>query len=441
LNLQLKNIFIHLKHSAFIKNILIVMSGSALAQVVGLVLIPLISRLFTPADFGIVGSFYAVVGIIAAGITLEYSQAIMLPKEKSDSLDLFFISCFATIIITLLCTLACIVAPVTIMGLMKAPGAWVLVLLVFTLLITGFNIALQSWCVRAKAFKQTSASQIVRSLSSNGMQVGFGLFKAGPVGLIISSVLADLFASINLLRVFLADFKTSAHKTSWHRMKQLAKEYHDFPLYSASQSVINAISTGLPVLLLTHYFGIAIAGAYAFGIGLLSKPMNLLLTALRQVLFQKACETDHQGDSMISLYVKVTVTLFALAFFPSLILFVWAPQIFTFIFGAQWHTAGEFARSIILWMLFVFCNLPAVLFARIIRIQRTVFIYDLFLLAGRIVVLVLGGIYLTALQCVMLFSIVGAIMNLFLILLVGYNLMKKEGGTTWGNFRNALQTK
>jgi O-antigen/teichoic acid export membrane protein len=144
---------------------------------------------------------------------------------------------------------------------------------------------------------------------------------------------------------------------------------------------------------------------------------------------------------MISLYVKVTVTLFALAFFPSLILFVWAPQIFTFIFGAQWHTAGEFARSIILWMLFVFCNLPAVLFARIIRIQRTVFIYDLFLLAGRIVVLVLGGIYLTALQCVMLFSIVGAIMNLFLILLVGYNLMKKEGGTTWGNFRNALQTK
>ena len=67
------------------------------------------------------------------------------------------------------------------------------------------------------------------------------------------------------------------------------------------------------------------------------------------------------------------------------------------------------------------------LFAQLIRIQRTFFVYDLFLLAARALVLIIGGMYLSAWHTVLLFSVVGAFMNLFLILLVGYAVMKKEG--------------
>jgi O-antigen/teichoic acid export membrane protein len=425
--LKLDKITLRVKNSAFVKNILIVMSGTGLAQMIGFALLPVISRLFTPEDFGVFGSFNAVVGVIAAGVTLDYSQAIMLPKEKNDAFHLFFISCLSTLFIAFLCALACLIAPASLMELMKAPGIWVLVLLVFTILITGFNVALQAWCVRTKAFKHTAASQVIRSLSSNGMQVGFGFLRTGPIGLIISSVLADLLASINLLRVFLADFKKSVHKISWRRIKKLAKEYQDFPLYSASQNVINALSSGIPVLLLTHFFSIAVAGGYAFGIRILHTPMGLLTRALRQVLFQKASETQQHGGSLLSLYVKITAGLFTVGLFPALIIIIWAPQIFDLIFGARWYTAGEYARSLVVWLLFVFCNVPAVLFARLIRIQRAVFFYDLVLLAARVSALVISGLYLTAIQSITIFSILGAVMNLVLILLVGYNVIKKEG--------------
>jgi len=166
--------------------------------------------------------------------------------------------------------------------------------------------------------------------------------------------------------------------------------------------------------------------------------MGFVLTALRQVLFQKAGETQHQGGSLGPLYVKITVGLFVLAFIPSLILFIWAPQLFTWIFGSQWYTAGEFARSLVLWMMFVFCNLPAVLFAQLIRIQRTVFLYDLVLLAARALALVLGGLYLNASKTIMLFSLVGAAMNIFLIFLVGYAVMKKEGPANLDRIRDYL---
>jgi len=427
-----------LKNSSFVKNLLIVMSGTVLGQAVGFFLLPVISRLFTPTDFGVFGSFNAVVNVVAAGVTLDYSQAIMLPKEKNDAMHLFFLSCLSTLFVTFLCLVASLVAHQSFMALVNAQNMWIILLFILTIMISGFNVSLQAWGVRAKAFKQTSVTQLIRSLSSSSMQVGLGFFKTGSIGLIVSSVLADLIASINLLRIFFNDFKISIKKINRLKLKQLAKEYRDFPIYSASQNVINALSSGLPVLLLTHFFGVAIAGAYAFGIRLLTTPMGLITGAMRQVLFQKASETQHNGGSLIDFYLKITVWLFVLGLLPTLILIIWAPEIFSFIFGIQWHTAGLYARWLILWMLFVFCNVPAILYARIIRIQRTVFFYDLILLVVRTTILVIGGLYFTASQSIALFSIIGASMNLLFIFLVGYKVAKKEDNVNWINIYDTL---
>ena len=129
--------------------------------------------------------------------------------------------------------------------------------------------------------------------------------------------------------------------------------------------------------------------------------MGFILSSLRQVLFQKASESQHEGRSLAALYVKVTATLFAMALVPTAVMLIWGPQLFAWVFGAQWFTAGELSRSLMIWMAVVFCNLPAVLFGRIIRIQRFVFFYDLGLLAARTAALVLGGLFLSAYQTVM----------------------------------------
>jgi O-antigen/teichoic acid export membrane protein len=258
------------------------------------------------------------------------------------------------------------------------------------------------------------------------MAIGVGYFKAGSSGLIVSSLLANILAGLNLARVVLRDFEELRQFIQWKRMRHLARDYRDFPMYSASMNVINSLSLNLPVLLLAHFYGTAAAGAYAFGDRILSAPMGFVLTALRQVLFQKAAESYNDGNRLMPLYMKITFGLFAIAFFPSLVFFIWAPQLFTWVFGDQWLMAGEFARSLIVWMIFMFCNLPAVLFARIIRIQRKLFFFDLVLLFFRVLTLVVGGMYLSAVNTVIIISFVGAIMNIIFIFIVGYALMRKE---------------
>ncbi|MCP4371495.1 MAG: oligosaccharide flippase family protein [Deltaproteobacteria bacterium] len=412
--------------SSFFKNILVVMTGTAIAQLIGFLLVPVISRLYSPSDFGVYGSFNAILGIIAAGVTLDYTQAIMLPKQKEDAFNLFVLSCVFTVLISTCCLAVCIFAPETFQRFMKVSNAWMLLLLVLAILVRGLNTSLQAWCVRVKAFKHTSASQVIRSISCNGTQIGFGYFKTGAKGLIIGSILANLLASLNLFRVLLPDLLAFRSYIKWDRIKRLAIDYRDFPMYSATHNVINALSAGLAVILLTHFYGIAVAGAYAFGFRTLMMPMRFVLSALRQVLFQKVGETQRRGGSLFPLYTKTTLGLFGLALFPALLFFVWGPQIFTLVFGPQWYMAGEFVQSLVLWAIFIFCNVPAVMFAKVIRIQRLVFIYNLWLLIARVSALVFGGLYLNAKYTVMLFALVGSSMNLILILLVGYAVMIRE---------------
>ncbi|MHC1725277.1 MAG: lipopolysaccharide biosynthesis protein [Syntrophobacteraceae bacterium] len=419
-----------LSESVFINNLFVVMSGTVAAQIIGFILTPVISRLFSPSDFGVFGSFEAVGTVIAMGVTLDYSQAIMLPKQKADALCVFALSCMSTFLIAGGCLIFCCAAPTLIHDLVKSPNAWVPALLVLSILVSGLNQSCQAWCVRVKAFKHTSASQVVRSLSCSGSQVGMGYFNGGPVALIISRILADILASINLLRVLLPDLISLRHLIRRERIKELAIEYRDFPCYSATQNIISALSQGLPVLLLTHFYGIAVAGAYAFGLRILYAPQGLVLTALRQVLFQKAAETASGDESLMPLYLKTTLALFCIALFPALVLFIWSPQIFTLIFGHQWLLAGEFAQGLILWMLFAFCNVPSVLFARILRMQQTVFFYSLFVLFVRSLVLIGGGMYLSSYSTILIFSLTGAALNFLLILIVGCALMRREGASS-----------
>lgn len=111
------------------------------------------------------------------------------------------------------------------------------------------------------------------------------------------------------------------------------------------------------------------------------------------------------------------------------------PKIFVFVFGDQWLIAGILSRSLILWLAFAFCNLPAILFAKIIRIQRFLLIYDILLLILRSLSLIIGGIYLDVFKTVLIFALIGAAMNAYLITKVGFEVMKREGQYSFSQIR------
>lgn len=418
----------------FVKNVFVVMSGTAIAQVIGFAFSPVLSRLYGPADFGAFGAYLSITLVVGAAATLNYGDTVLLPKHEEQAAPLLLVSCLASVGIALVTVLFCLFASREVlawMGLAElgryiwfVPGS---------VLLVGLNQALGAWCTRVRAFKQTSRAQVVRSVVLCGTQTGGGAAALGATGLIGAGMVADAAAVAFLGR---AAWKCSgaAFRSVWGRGRMLiqAREYRDFAVYGTPQNVMNALSQGLPVLALDHYYGAAIAGFYAFGMRLLQVPMNFFLTSIRQVLFQQLSHRKaHSGDLYLP-FLKATGGLALACVAPATIGFLVAPAFFALVFGEQWRMAGEFGRWLILWLAPAFCNVPANLALRILRKQRQLFFFDVLLLGARAGALIVGGMWMGPHGTVVTLSVVGCIFNMLLIL-YGWMIL-------WSNRSQVLST-
>jgi O-antigen/teichoic acid export membrane protein len=424
----LKAAICKLAKGKFAKNVGVVIFGSAITQIVGFAIMPLLARLYTPADFGVFGNYNAVVGVIVAGVTLQYSQALVLPEQEDEATRLFALSCLSTIAISAIIFVIGLAFPTHVLNLFKTPDAyWLLFVLPVALVVSGWNQTVQSWSIRRKKFKANAFAQVTRTTSGGAVQLTGGYFGGGASNLIAGSIISDIAASIALGRTITKNDRRSARENiNLRDLVITARKYIDFPLYATPQNLINAASQGLPVVILSYYYGVVVGGFYAIGIRLIRAPTQLIIGGVRQVLFQRAAETYNRRLPLGSIYWKSTAGLGMIIVGPLILGFLFSPWIFRSVLGSDWETAGEYAKWLILWTAIGFCNVPAMTFGRILRQQRNLLIYDVTLLILRMLVLVAGGTYFTALTSIITFSLLGATSNAFLIFWMGHHVSRLD---------------
>lgn len=387
---------------------------------------PILSRLYTPNNFGVYGSYTASLSVLSSFVSLQYSQVIVLVKRDKDGINLFFISCLSVVCCVAISVLAIFLFPEAFQSILKDSTRIFLILLPMSLFTLGMSQSFQSWNVRVKAFSQISKSNIVKAFSSILIWGTVGFLNIGALGLVLGSLLSEMMACLILTKPLRQDLNKLAPSTNLYRMKQLAYAFRDFPIYSAPQKLMNAISQGLPVLALCYFYGAAVGGAYAFSIKVLQIPMGLILTPLRQVLIQKASELHNRGDNLSPLFLKTSLSLLCVAIIPSTIIFLWAPELFSMFFGNAWLDSGIYSKWLILWFLIAFTNVPSVLFSQVMRQQRKLFLYESIVMLTRVGVLIIGGQYFSALLTIKIFSALGVILNLLLITSVGIFLYNRS---------------
>jgi len=411
---------------SFKANVLTLMTGTAIAQMITVAISPVLTRLFTPEAFGALGVYLSLVAIVGAVVTSRYDQAMMLPKDTEVAAVLFWDSILSVGVISGFSLLCCVLFFEQILSILKVRELSVAIfLLPVSIFFFGIYATLNSWSTRQKKFSRSSISQVVRSLAISGVQMFSGILQTGPVGLIGGVLAGDCFAALTLgWQVKRDDWPILKRSLCWDKMKCVAKQYRDFPLFSSTQNLLNAISQNIPLLLLAKFFGPAVTGFYVLGVRGIQIPMNLFLTSLRQVFFQRASELYNQGGDTYALFKRTTLSLLALVAIPALAIILFGPGIFAFVLGQKWAVAGEYARWLILWLMLMFANVPAVLFAQIYRKQKSVLIQDICLLTLRVLAIVIGGLRSSPLLAVVLYSLVGVFFNLFIIFWVG-NFLRK----------------
>ena len=414
------------------------MSGTALAQVLGILVMPVITRLFAPEAFGVLAIFASMTAIVGVVVCLRYELAIMLPYSNEEAVNILAVSLLSVIIMTFLSSLIVWLGSENIISLLHVPQLknylWLVPVAIF---VQGIFVALSYWNSRTKHFGRLSVAQVISSLTTQTTKLAAGFSGLVSGGVLIGTSVLGSVVSTAILggQVWRDDKKFFLNHIHWKKIRKGYVRYKKFPLIDTWGGLLNSISWQLPALMLSSFFSVSTVGFYALGLMLLQKPLNLISGALSQVFYQKACKEKNVKGNNSELVENLMDKLMFIGILPTVILSMVGGELFVVVFGERWVEAGLYTQILAPWAFFCFISSPLSTLFLVYERQGAAFFVNLIIFTTRIISLYIGGIYQNIYLALGLFSSTGIVAYAFY---AAWNirLSKANGRKIFFNFLN-----
>jgi lipopolysaccharide exporter len=419
------NVATWIRKNEFILNVSKLITGTALGQLITLLVSPILTRLYTSSDFGILAVYFSFASILSVIITLRFDMAILLPVEEEEAIDLVILGLVVSFVLSCFLFTNFWIFNTYIIEIINHPEVeFYLYLIPLSTFFYGSYQVLSYWETRIKKYNQLAISKTVKELSTAITQLSMGtIYYSGALGLVSGQISGNAIATGYLFSKTLNQINSRLIKGLWKNLRNVFQKYKKFPLYTSWASLVSAISQNIPAILLALLYSPAIAGFYAIASRVLTVPSILIGNSVRQVYYQKASFLRNNDEQISNIFKKTTLYLALIAFIPVVIVIIWGEPLFTIIFGPTWGEAGLYASILSIWLFFSFMNPPTNVNFLILELNRLQLILEFLILIIRILALLIGYfIYNNVLMSLMLFSAVGAFYQLSLIIYMYFKL-------------------
>jgi len=328
--------------ASYRRNVLTLMSGSALAQALPIAASPILTRLYTPDDFGVAALFLATTAVMATVVNGRYELAIGIPESDDDAINIAALGAAIAVMVSaaLLVLVFFFGKSLALLGNAAAIVPW-LYLIPASVLLTGLFNVLNYTNNRLGLFKDIATANVYKSVTSTATQLVWGWMIKGVSGLIAGSLVAQLVSNIKLYRNASAHF--NFRQISWQKMMALARRYKSFPKFSMWSGVFNGVGHHILTFAMPIVFSLGTLGLYNLTMRVLGAPAGLIASAFGQVFLREATqEKQNHGHAKTSF--NKTMKRLAMIGAPIFIgIFFLAEHIFSAVFGEDWRAAGRYA--------------------------------------------------------------------------------------------------
>jgi O-antigen/teichoic acid export membrane protein len=348
-----------------LQHVLVLAGGTIFSQGLLVIAAPLLTRLYTPDEFGFLAVLMAFLSIMLVVVSLRYEMAIPLAKDNDEAANLLGIALSLVGLVTgILGVILWYLAhffefPVAILN---GQNIWWLML---GMLGAGSYQALKYFCTRNQLFKLLSKTQIGQAITQIVLQIALGMGQNHSMGLIIGYIAAQWIGILTLFKQA-KPLLVPPHLSNWIAV---ANNYKQFPLYTLWASLVNVLGWQIPPLFLATYFSVEVAGWYALTMRVLGMPSALIGQAVAQVFYPLAAQLESPHEAKV-LLERVASLLWVLGFPVFAIVFLQGALFFKLIFGTPWEMAGHYAEWLAPWFLFAFVSSPLSTFALVKSRQR-----------------------------------------------------------------------
>ena len=334
---------------SFKRNALTMIAGVVLAQGLVVLAAPVLTRLYTPDDFGICALFIAISAVMGVMVAWRYELAIMLPKEEEEAVSIVALSLTIIVGMAGLSLLGVAFFRGPIAELLDAPALsrwlWILPL---SLLASGVYYTLIIWRSRRTEFKRLAVARISRSGAMATVQLAAGLISgAGPGGLVIGDVIGVVTAAGTL-----SWSGSAVGMKPWLRIKKdrmLASfvRYRKFAIFSGPAGIFSQGAQYLPFIFLGYFFGSVTVGYFFLAQRVLGLPLAVIGQALSHVFYQRLSKEKMERGTSYMLLVRAFAVFMIVGIIGAVVLFPLLPYLFSRIFGTDWSEAGHFGQLLI----------------------------------------------------------------------------------------------
>ncbi|MNK07302.1 colanic acid exporter [compost metagenome] len=376
--------------SDFSKNVLTVLSGSSLALGIAILLSPLLSRFFTPEQFGYLALYASLAAIASVVASCRFELTIVMAPTDRYAYYLLLVAFGLTIGFSVVFIAASgavsIFYPELITG--HLPLFVFFPMLTLGIFLTTANQILTSWGTRRKKYKGISQARVIQALTLCSGQVGLGAFSLTGFGLVIGHAFGAACMMLKLLKEYANEFRAFWRTASFKRVAAVAKRYKDFPRFMIVGQLANVISGQAPILLLAFLYDSHAAGLYSLAERVLLMPCAFIAASIGEVYRQEAASSFNRDGNCRSIFLKTAKKLALLGAVPAVVAIIASPMMFPIVFGEAWVEAGRIAAVLGFLVFFQTVVSPlsyTVLLTKMYRI-------DLIWQVTRLIV-VAGGIY------------------------------------------------
>jgi O-antigen/teichoic acid export membrane protein len=324
--------------SPLLRATLTLMAGGALAQALPLLLGPLLTRLYSPTQFGLYHLFAAVAANVAVVACARYEHALPLARDDAEAHALVALCRWILLTVMAFSALGAVAWALSIgalwpLWLPAAVGAF------------GWLSLATLVAVRAQRFGALATSRVLQHGGGAALQAAAGAAGAGLWGLVVAPIAAALAAAA-WLRPRLGQGWTVSRSA----MKAVAQRHRDFPVLNTPHAFLGALQDTLAVALIAAWQGPAAAGFWGLALRYLKAPATLVGGAVSQALYPALAAGGAATEQGRSAVRRVMRNLALLALPLVLALWLFAPAAFAAAFGASWREAGELARALALYI-------------------------------------------------------------------------------------------
>ena len=390
-----------LPKNTFARGVSVLVGGSASAQLVVLLVAPVLTRLYTPDDFGVLAVYVGILSLFSVIASLRYELAIPLPEDESDVVALAMLSLLIIIVVAGLSGVMVFLCKDSLAQVLQVPRLsnylWLLPIGVF---LAGAYQVFNYWSVRLKHFAALAKTKLWQQVVTAAVQIS--AFKVGGIGLIFGHASGQGIGVSMLVKKVIT--RENWARLPFAKIKYVAWRYRSFPIFSTSGGFLNAAGTQVPPILFASIFGAASAGFYALAHRIIALPMTVIGQAVGQVFLSNAA-IEYRAGNLPQLVVSAQRTLIKIILPPVLFLIVFGPEIFSIVFGETWVQSGEVASWLALWMLVSFSSSPLSTVFSVIERQALGMIMQAVLFLFRILGISLGAYHQDFMLAVILFSV------------------------------------